>query len=85
MKKENFMKSYRKELWYEIPLRMVFVNITRDVAGCLKESGIREGFFQVKTKESVFLRELFHSNSPVKFVRESNRENSNIFAKLTRR
>jgi len=62
MKKENFMKSYRKELWFDIPLRMAFVNITRDVAGCLKESGIWEGLRLVKTKESVFLRELFHSN-----------------------
>jgi len=49
MKKENFMKAYRKELWFAIPRRMAFVNITRDVAGCLKESGIREGLCLVKT------------------------------------
>lgn len=49
MKKENFMKAYRKELWFDIPQRMAFVNITRDVAGCLKESGIQEGLCLVKT------------------------------------
>ena len=37
------MRSYRKELWFTIPRRMEFVNITRDVDACLKESGIREG------------------------------------------
>ncbi len=37
------MKSYRKELWYEIKKRREFVNITPDVEQCLKESGIKEG------------------------------------------
>ena len=44
------MKSFREELWFTIPQRMAFVNITRDVDGCLKESGIREGLCLVKTK-----------------------------------
>ena len=39
----NSMKSYRKELWFEIPSRRGFVNVTPDVERCLKESGIREG------------------------------------------
>jgi len=38
------MKSYRKELWFNIPARRAFVNITRQVEECLEESGIREGF-----------------------------------------
>lgn len=50
MTREDFMKSYRKELWFDIPQRMAFVNITRDVGGCLKESGIRDGLCLVKTK-----------------------------------
>ena len=25
------MKSYRKELWFEVPTRRAFINITRDV------------------------------------------------------
>jgi hypothetical protein len=37
------MKSYRKELWFNIPTRRAFVNITPDVETCLRESGIREG------------------------------------------
>ena len=37
------MKSYRKELWYNLPSRRAFVNITREVETCLQESGIREG------------------------------------------
>ena len=37
------MKSFRKELWFEIPSRRGFVNITSQVQECLRESGIREG------------------------------------------
>ncbi len=37
------MKSYRKELWFQLPTRRAFVNITPEVESCLKESGIREG------------------------------------------
>ncbi len=37
------MKSYRKELWFNITKRRELINITRDVDECLRESGIREG------------------------------------------
>jgi secondary thiamine-phosphate synthase enzyme len=37
------MKSYRKELWFETSKRREFVNITREIEKCLKESGIAEG------------------------------------------
>jgi len=37
------VKSYRKELWFNIPARRAFVNITPQVEACLRESGIREG------------------------------------------
>src|SRR5512139_2922886 len=37
------MKSYRKELWFETPLRRQLINITGQVTRCLEESGIREG------------------------------------------
>jgi len=37
------MKSYRKELWFEIPSRRGFVNITPQVESCVSASGIREG------------------------------------------
>jgi secondary thiamine-phosphate synthase enzyme len=37
------MKSYRKELWFNIPGRRAFVNITPQVERCLLESGVSEG------------------------------------------
>ena len=57
---EDHMKNYRKELWFDTPQRMAFVNITREVAGCLKESGIREGFCLVNAMHitaSVFIND----------------------------
>lgn len=44
------MKSYRKELWFEVPTRRALINITPEVEECLRESGIREGLVLVKTK-----------------------------------
>ena len=44
------MKSYRKELWFEVPTRRALINITPEVEACLRESGIREGLVLVKTK-----------------------------------
>ncbi len=38
------MKSYRKELWFDIKQRREFINITPQVEKCLQESGIHEGF-----------------------------------------
>ena len=37
------MRSYRKELFFNIPKRRGFVNITPQVQECLRESGIEEG------------------------------------------
>jgi secondary thiamine-phosphate synthase enzyme len=54
------MKSYRKELWFHLPQRMAFVNITRDVDTCLKESGVREGLCLVNAMHitaSVFIND----------------------------
>ena len=43
------MKSYRKELWFNVPTRRAFINITPQVNECLRESGIREGLLLCKT------------------------------------
>jgi secondary thiamine-phosphate synthase enzyme len=54
------MKSYRKELWFNVPARMAFVNITPQVETCLGESGIREGFVLVNAMHitaSVFIND----------------------------
>lgn len=37
------MRSFRKELFFEIPQRRGYVNITGQVEACLRESGISEG------------------------------------------
>ena len=37
------MKHYRKELWFHIPQRRSFINITSQVEECLRQSGIQEG------------------------------------------
>ncbi len=37
------MKSYRKELWFDITARRELINITSVINNCLKESGIKEG------------------------------------------
>ncbi len=44
------MKSYRKELWFHVPSRRAFVNITSQVEDCVRESGIWEGLALIKTK-----------------------------------
>ena len=54
------MKSHRKELWFEIPQRRAFVNITANIEACLHESGIREGLCLVNAMHisaSVFIND----------------------------
>jgi secondary thiamine-phosphate synthase enzyme len=54
------MKSYRKELWFNIPERMGFVNITPEVEKALRESGVREGLCLVNAMHitaSVFIND----------------------------
>ena len=54
------MKSYRKELWFNIASRRAFINITPQVQACLLESGIREGLVPVNAMHisaSVFIND----------------------------
>jgi len=54
------MKSYRKELFFNIPARMDFVNITAEVAECVRESGVKEGLALVNAMHitaSVFIND----------------------------
>jgi secondary thiamine-phosphate synthase enzyme len=54
------MKSYRKELWFEVPARRGFLNITSQVNQCLTESGVREGLVLVNAMHitaSVFIND----------------------------
>ena len=54
------MKSYRKELWFNIPARRGFVNITPQAEACLQESQIQEGLILVSAMHitaSVFIND----------------------------
>ena len=54
------MKSYRKELWFNISQRRQLINITRQVEECLAESGIREGLLlcnSMHISSSVFIND----------------------------
>jgi secondary thiamine-phosphate synthase enzyme len=54
------MKSYRKELWFNVPGRRGFVNITPQVETALRESGIKEGLCLVNAMHitaSVFIND----------------------------
>jgi secondary thiamine-phosphate synthase enzyme len=54
------MKSYRKELWFEVPTRRAFLNITADVSKCIQESRVREGLVLVNAMHitaSVFIND----------------------------
>jgi len=54
------MKTYRKELWFEVPARFGLVNITPQVEACLQDSGIREGLVLVNAMHitaSVFIND----------------------------
>jgi secondary thiamine-phosphate synthase enzyme len=54
------MRSYRKELWFEIPRRRGFVNITPEVENAIAESGVTEGLVLVNAMHitaSVFIND----------------------------
>jgi len=54
------MRSFRKELWFNIPSRRGFVNITPEVEIALRESGVREGLLLVNAMHitaSVFIND----------------------------
>ncbi|MDX9787408.1 MAG: YjbQ family protein [Desulfobacterales bacterium] len=56
----NILKSYRKELWFEVPTRRAFINITPYVQECLLESGINEGLLlcnAIRIMASVFIND----------------------------
>ena len=54
------MKSLRKELWFHVPSRRGFINITPQVEEAVKESGIKEGLVLVNAMHitaSVFVND----------------------------
>ena len=54
------MRSHRKELWFETPNRMDFVNITQQVESEVRASGVQEGLCLVNAMHitaSVFIND----------------------------
>ena len=54
------MISYRKELWFDVPRRRGYINITPQVEDALAESGVREGLVLVNAMHitaSVFIND----------------------------
>lgn len=54
------MKSHRKELWFNLPNRRGYINITDQVQQVLRESGIQEGLCLVNAMHitaSVFIND----------------------------
>jgi secondary thiamine-phosphate synthase enzyme len=54
------MKSYTQELWFTVPARMGFVNITAEVEEAVRQSGVREGLCLVNAMHitaSVFIND----------------------------
>ena len=54
------MKSFKKELWFNAPERVAFINITNQVEKALHESGIKEGLCLVNAMHitaSVFIND----------------------------
>src|SRR4051812_37260956 len=54
------MKSFRKELWFELPARRALLNITGDIQATVTSSGIKEGLALVNAMHitaSVFIND----------------------------
>jgi len=54
------VKSHRKELYFNIPERRGFVNITPEISSCVAESGVYEGLVLVNSMHitaSVFIND----------------------------
>lgn len=58
--RDDNMKSYRKELMFNLPTRRGYVNITPQVQACIDESGVKEGLALVNAMNitaSVFIND----------------------------
>ncbi len=54
------MKSHRQELWFEVPTRRAFINITSEVEQAVADSGVSEGLVLVNAMHitaSVFIND----------------------------
>ncbi len=54
------MKTFRKELWFNVPSRRGFINITSQIQNCINESSVQEGLVLVNAMHitaSVFIND----------------------------
>ncbi len=54
------MKTFRKELWFNVPSRRGFINITSQIQNCISESKVQEGLVLVNAMHitaSVFIND----------------------------
>lgn len=54
------MKSYREELWFDVPNRRQLINITPKIDECVRKSGVKEGLVLVNSmhiSSSVFIND----------------------------
>ncbi len=54
------MKHYRQEVWFNVPTRRAFVNMTKEVEECVRKSGVANGFALVNAMHitaSVFIND----------------------------
>ena len=54
------MKTLRKELWFDVPGRRAFINITPEVEDCVQESAVEDGLVLVNAMHitaSVFIND----------------------------
>jgi secondary thiamine-phosphate synthase enzyme len=54
------VKSFRKELWMNVPARRGFVRLTPEIESCVAQSGVREGLVLVNAMHitaSVFIND----------------------------
>jgi thiamine phosphate synthase YjbQ (UPF0047 family) len=63
------MKSYRQELWFEIPSRRDFVNITLHVQKCVEERTVTEGLaLMAKQIKLTTFNSKSHPTYPAEFI-----------------
>ena len=60
------MKSYRKELWFNVPTRRAFINITPAVQKCIDENGVSKVWSS--SLPSIFSYVTFHCKFNVLFL-----------------
>lgn len=68
------MKSLTEQLWFEVPGRRGFVNITETVAALVRRSGVQEGLCLVNAMH--ITASVFINDAEERFLLYRNRQNT---------